>query len=279
MSIDTRGDITMFGDYNIDAGTFLFTFQNLINRVFSIERGSIISFTGSPYDANLNVRAVYKVRAALSGIPELSVFEEYNGRSIPVECIIHLKNNLYNPDIGFGIRLPDAEDDLKQRIFAAIDTTNDVVMTQQMVSLLLMKSFSFSGNTNLAGSVGASSIEMLTSQLSGMLSQLSKDIDIGLNYRTGDAMTNEALEVALSTHLFDDRVTIDGNFGITNSSSTQNTNNIVGDVTVDVKITRDGRFRVKAYNKSNNPFEASFYNADYKQGVGVYYRYEFDRFF
>ncbi len=278
MSIDTRGDITMFGDYNIDAGTFLFTFQNLINRVFSIERGSIISFTGSPYDANLNVRAVYKVRAALSGIPELSVFEEYNGRSIPVECIIHLKNNLYNPDIGFGIRLPDAEDDLKQRIFAAIDTTNDVVMTQQMVSLLLMKSFSFSGNTNLAGSVGASSIEMLTSQLSGMLSQLSKDIDIGLNYRTGDAMTNEALEVALSTHLFDDRVTIDGNFGITNSSSTQNTNNIVGDVTVDVKITRDGRFRVKAYNKSNNPFEASFYNADYKQGVGVYYRYEFDRF-
>lgn len=278
MSIDTRGDITMFGDYNIDAGTFLFTFQNLINRVFSIERGSIISFTGSPYDANLNVRAVYKARAALSGIPELSVFEEYAGRSIPVECIIQLKNNLYNPDIGFGIRLPDAEDELKQRIFAAIDTTNDVVMTQQMVSLLLMKSFSFSGNTNLAGSVGASSIEMLTSQLSGMLSQLSKDIDIGLNYRTGDAMTSEALEVALSTHLFDDRVTIDGNFGITNSNSTQNTNNIVGDVTVDVKITRDGRFRVKAYNKSNNPFEASFYNADYKQGVGVYYRYEFDRF-
>lgn len=278
MSIDTRGDITMFGDYNIDAGTFLFTFQNLINRVFSIERGSIISFTGSPYDADLNVKAVYKVRAALSGIPELSVFEEYAGRSIPVECIIHLKNNLYNPDIGFGIRLPDAEDDLKQRIYAAIDTTNDVVMTQQMVSLLLMKSFSFSGNANLAGSVGASSIEMLTSQLSGMLSQLSDDIDIGLNYRTGDAMTTEALEVALSTHLFDDRVTVEGNFGIANSGSTQNTNNIVGDVIVDVKITRDGRFRVKAYNKSNNPFEASLKNADYKQGIGVYYRYEFDRF-
>jgi hypothetical protein len=52
----------------------------------------------------------------------------------------------------------------------------------------------------------------------------------------------------------------------------------VGDVVVDVKITRDGRFRVKAYNKTNNPFEVTSYNANYKQGVGIYYRYEFDRF-
>ncbi len=102
--------------------------------------------------------------------------------------------------------------------------------------------------------------------------------DIGVNYRTGDALSSEALEVALSTHLFDDRVTIDGNLGVMSSGSTQNTNNIIGDVVIDVKITRDGRFRVKAYNKSNNPFEINSYNANYKQGVGIYYRYEFDRF-
>jgi hypothetical protein len=278
MGIDTRGDITTFGNYFIEDGTFLFTFENILNRLFSIERGSVISFNGSPYEADLNVRAVYKLRASLNGIPELASNPDYEGRNIPVDCIIHLKNNLYNPDIAFSIRLPDAEDELKNQIFAAIDTTNDVIMTQQMVSLLLMKSFSFTGNAGLAGSVGSSSIEMLTSQLSSMLSQLSKDVDIGLNYRTGDALTSEAIEVALSTHLFEDRVTIDGNFGLTSSSSTQNTNNLVGDVNVDVKITRDGRFRVKAYNKSNNPFEISSFGANYKQGVGIYYRYEFDKF-
>lgn len=278
MGIDTRGDITTFGDYNIESGTFLFTFENIINRLFLIEQGSVISFTGSPYDADLNVRAVYKLRASLGGIPELASNPEYAGRSVPVDCIIHLKNNLYNPDIAFSIRLPDAEENLRQLVYAAIDTTNDVVMTQQMVSLLLLKSFSFTGNTGLAGSVGSSSLEILTSQLSGMLSQISKDVDIGLNYRSGDALTSEAVEVALSTHLFDDRVTIDGNFGLINSGSTQNTSNIVGDVIIDVKITRDGRFRVKAYNKSNNPFEVTSYNANYKQGVGIYYRYEFDKF-
>ena len=278
MGVDTRGDVTAFGTYYIDDGTFLFTFENIINRLFSIERGSTISFNGSPYDADLNVSAVYKLRASVSGIAELASNQEYAGRNVPVDCIIHLKNNLYNPDIAFSIRIPDTEENLKQLIFAAIDTTNDALMTQQMVSLLLMKSFSFTGNAGLAGSVGSSTAEMLTSQLSGMLSQLSKDVDIGLNYRTGDALSSEALEVALSTHLFEDRVTIEGNFGLINTGTTQDASNLVGDVVVDVKITRDGRFRVKAYNKSNNPFERTSYNADYKQGVGIYYRYEFDKF-
>ncbi|MFH1120993.1 MAG: translocation/assembly module TamB domain-containing protein [Bacteroidota bacterium] len=279
MGIDTRGDFTMFGDYIMNSGTFLFTFRNIINRVFTIENGSIISFRGSPYDADIDLRAVYKLRASLKSIPELADMPEYAGKTIPVDCIISLENNLYNPDIGFSIRLPEADETLKQLVFSSIDTTNEASMTQQMVSLLVLKSFSFSGgNANLASTVGSSSIEMITNQLSNMLSQISKDVDIGLNYRTGDALSSEELELALSTHLFNDRVTIDGNVGMTTAGSTQNTNNLVGDVTVDVKITPDGRFRVKAFNKANNPFDISSSYATYRQGVGIYYKFEFDRF-
>ncbi|MHC1775564.1 MAG: translocation/assembly module TamB domain-containing protein [Lentimicrobium sp.] len=279
MGIDTRGDITMFGDYRMNQGTFLFSFKNILNRVFSIEPGSVISFRGSPYDADIALRAVYKLRASLKSIPEIADMPEYAGKTVPVNCIISLKNNLYNPDIAFSFQLPDADQVLRQHVYSSIDTTNEAIMAQQMVSLLLMKSFSFSaGNTNLAASVGSSSIEMLTNQLSNMLSQISKDVDIGLNYRTGSAMSSEEIELALSTHLFNDRVTVDGNLGVTTAGSTQNANNIVGDVTIDVKITPDGRFRVKAFNKANNPFDLSSTYATYKQGVGFYYRYEFDKF-
>ena len=279
MGIDTRGDITMFGDYRMNEGTFLFTFKNLLNRVFTIENGSVISFRGSPYEADIALRAVYKLRASLKSIPEIADMPEYAGKSVPVNCVISLKNNLYNPDISFSFQLPEADQVLRQHIYAAIDTTNEAVMTQQMVSLLLMKSFGFStGNTNLASSVSSSSLEVLTNQLSNMLSQISKDVDIGLNYRAGDALSSEELELALSTHFFNDRVTIDGNLGVTTAGTTENTNNLVGDITVDVKITPDGRFRVKAFNKANNPFDISASYATYKQGIGVYYRYEFDRF-
>lgn len=278
MGIDSQGDITMFGDYIMNEGTFLFTFKNILNRVFSIDKGSKISFNGSPYEADIDLKAVYKVRASLKSIPEIADMPEYAGKTIPVDCIISLKNNLYNPDIAFNIRLPEADQTLKQIVYTSIDTTNEAIMTQQMVSLLVTKSFSFSsGNTSLANTVSSSSIEMLTNQLSNLLSQISKDVDIGLNYRTGTELSSEELEVALSTHLFNDRVTIDGNVGMMTSASAQNVNNIVGDVTIDVKITPDGRFRVKVFNKSYSPFDNNAAYATYKQGVGVYYRYEFDK--
>lgn len=279
MGIDTRGDITMFGDYIMNEGTFLFSFKNILNRVFSIERGSVISFRGSPYEADIALRAVYKLRASLKSIPEIADIPQYAGKTVPVNCIISLKNNLYNPDISFSFQLPEADQDLRQLVYSSIDTTNDAIMAQQMVSLLLMKSFSFSaGNTNLAASVGSSSFEMLANQLSSMLSQIAKGVDIGVNYRTGDALSSEEIELALSTHLFNDRVTVDGNLGMTTTGSTQNANNLVGDVIIDVKITPDGRFRIKAFNKANNPYDLSSTYATYKQGVGVYYRYEFDKF-
>jgi hypothetical protein len=279
MGIDTRGDITMFGDYVMNEGTFLFSFKNILNRVFSIETGSVISFRGSPYEADIALRAVYKLRASLKSIPEIADIPQYAGKTVPVNCIISLKNNLYNPDITFSFQLPEADQDLRQLVYSSIDTTNDAIMAQQMVSLLLMKSFSFSaGNTNLAASVGSSSFEVLANQLSSMLSQIAKGVDIGVNYRTGDALSSEEIELALSTHLFNDRVTVDGNLGMTTSGSTQNTNNLVGDVIIDVKITPDGRFRIKAFNKANNPYGLSSTYAAYKQGVGVYYRYEFDKF-
>lgn len=271
MGVNKQSELSIYGDYRMNEGSFLFTLGNIINRVFSIENGSTISFNGSPYDADINLSAVYRTKASLRGLPE------YSGVSVPVDCIIRLKDNLYNPDISFSIRLPEVNNELSQVIFAAIDTSNQVIMTQQIVSLLVLKTFAFSSSPTLATSVSSSSIEVLTDQLSNMLSQIIKDVDIGVKYRTGDLPTDEEVEVALSTSFFNDRVTVDGNVGMYTSGSAQNANEIVGDVMIDVKITPDGRFRVKAFNRSNQ-FDIRNEQEDYTQGIGVYYRYEFDKF-
>ncbi len=271
VGVNRQSELSIYGDYRMNQGSFLFTLGNIINRVFSIENGSTISFNGSPYEADINLSAVYRTKASLRGLPE------YTGVSVPVDCIIRLKNNLYNPDISFAIRLPEVTNDLSQVIFAAIDTSNQVIMTQQIVSLLVLKTFAFSSSPTLATSVSSSSIEVLTDQLSNMLSQIIKDVDIGVKYRTGDLPTDEEVEVALSTSFFNDLVTVDGNVGMYTSGSAQNANEIVGDVMIDVKITPDGRFRVKAFNRSNQ-FDIRNEQEDYTQGIGVYYRYEFDKF-
>jgi hypothetical protein len=76
--------------------------------------------------------------------------------------------------------------------------------------------------------------------------------------------------------LLDDRLIIDGNIDVSGSnSSSQKTSSIVGDINIEYKLTPDGRFRVKAFNRSN---DLSLFNdyAPYTQGVGVFYRKDFN---
>jgi hypothetical protein len=275
MFYNTAGDFTMYGDYLTNEGTFLLTLQKMINRSFSLLPGGIIRWSGDPYNADINIQAVYRTRVTLNSLPNI----DQEGR-FPVDCIITLKNSLMNPEISFGIRLPNVDEEIQRQVFSAIDTTNEVVMNRQMISLLVLNSFNFSTDqTNLASTLESSSFELLSNQLNSWLSQISKDFDIGVNYRPGDQLSSEELELALSTQLFDDRVSIDGNLGMMgeHQQSQQNASNIIGDINVEVKITRDGRFRIRAFNKYND-MEITRRDAPYTQGVGAFYRREFDRF-
>ncbi len=202
-------------------------------------------------------------------------------RRVNVDCYLSLKEQLFDPLIDFSFKLPNVDKSTEQLTYAMIDTTNDAVMNQQLIYLLVLGSFSYE-QFNTA-SIGASSFNLISNQLSNWLSQISKDFDIGINYRPGDDLSREELEVALSTQFFDNRVTIDGNVGVIGLENTNaNPSDIVGDVNIEVKITDDGRFRIKAFNRSNvstienvNKYDNLAPNT---QGVGIFYRKEFDSF-
>jgi hypothetical protein len=277
MYYNTVGDFTMFGDYVTNQGTFLFTLQNMINRNFNLLPGGTIRWSGDPYDADINMQAVYRTRVTLNSLPNIS--EDYRNTRFPVDCILTLENSLMNPGISFGIRMPNVDEEVQRQVFSAIDTTNEVIMSRQMISLLVLNSFNFSPDQGtLASTLEASTFELLSNQLNSWLSQISKDFDIGVNYRPGDQLSSEELELALSTQLFDDRVVIDGNLGMLGEHHAhQNASNIIGDINVEIKITRDGRFRVRAFNKYNHLDFSKRETAPYTQGVGAFYRREFDK--
>jgi len=270
MTIDPSGNFTMDGDYVINRGSFFLTLQSILNRNFEIRRGSKISWSGDPYNAKINLKAVYKVKTKLGQFGP----EQDSATRVPVDCVIALSNRLLNPEIKFTIEFPDLKDDTRQFIYARLDTNDQAMMSQQMISLLILNSFTDPSGSS--GTVGFNTFSLLTNQLNNWLSGISNDFDIGINYRPGDELTAQEVEVALSTQLFDDRVLVDGNVGMRDSDEAQKTNEIVGEVTVEVKITPDGRFRAKAFNKSNNDYLYKSY-APYTQGVGVFYTQEFNR--
>jgi hypothetical protein len=279
VEIDKQGAFTMFGDYTIQEGEYLFTLQNLINKRFRIEQGGTIRWSGDPYDADLDVKALYRLRTSLFDLAaNQSDTSDIYRRRVPVETVLHLTDKLMNPTINFDIQLPGTDESTREMIERII--TTDQEMNRQVFSLLILNRFvppEDGFNSALSYGMGSTSTELLSNQLSNWLSQISNDFDIGVNYRPGDEISSQELELALSTQLFDDRVIIDGNLGVAGNhpAQTQRTSNIIGDVNVEVKITPEGKFRIKAFNRSNT-FDILNTNAPYTQGVGVFYRKEFD---
>lgn len=279
MIYDKLDNFYIYGNYEVEKGDYLFTLQNVIGKKFKLEEGGSISWDGDPYGANVDLNAVYKLKTSVYDLL-LDTYQGDNSRRIPVECKINLSKKLLNPAIKFDILFPTADERTKDELQQFISTQDDI--NRQMLSLLVMGQFftpdylrgrqNFESNTG--DIVGATTSEMLSNQLSNWLSQISNNFDIGFNYRPGDQVNINQMEVALSTQILNDRVTINGNIGNNSSLLTNTTNPFVGELEVFVKLDKTGRLQLKAYNRAND--DLIYDAAPYKQGLGLSYRKSFD---
>ena len=283
MVYDAQDNFTMFGGYTIDKGDYLFTLQNVIGKKFKLEQGGTITWNGDPYEAIVDLNAVYNLKASIKNLLA-DTYKNENTSRIPVLCKINLSHKLLNPILKFDILFPTADERTKDELQQFISTQDDI--NRQMLTLLLIGQFYtpeyIRGRTdnqaNTTALVGATTSEMLSSQLSNWLSQISTNFDVGFNYRPGDQVNTNQMELALSTQIFNDRVTINGNIG--NNSSLQttspNSNSVVGEIEVFIKLIKSGKLELKVYNRANT--DMTYDTAPYKQGVGFSYRESFNSF-
>ncbi|MCX6312529.1 MAG: translocation/assembly module TamB domain-containing protein [Bacteroidetes bacterium] len=191
-----------------------------------------------------------------------------------------------NPDVSFDINLPTADQNIQETVKSYTQT--DLEKNRQVLSLMVLNSFMTptelrDGNTSSSNLAGGTSATLLSNFVSGTmnnwLSQISTDFNMGVKYRPNDDLTTQELKVYLGTQLMNNRITIDGNVGKVNANqatSTTGTNGQwVGDVNVEYKVTDDGKVRLRAFNRSNDNTIATT-NSAYTQGVGVFYREEFE---
>jgi hypothetical protein len=276
LGLPANSNMNLIGDYVINSGSLTLNIQNVLKRNFSLEPGSSISWTGDPVNGTINATGVYQTKAALSSLG-LADSTSTGASNVKVDCLVHLRNKLLNPDITFGIRLPNASEDLNQAVFYVVDTTNQAEMLVQSIYLMVFNSFNYGGNSS-------GYYNIITNQLNDIISQLTDDIDINVNYKPGGEMSNEEMTVALRKQLFDDRLTIETNFGVVRptNSYASNSTNIVGDFNLDYKITKDGRLSGQVFNRSNYNtiyYQYTYYKmAPYTQGIGLSYSKSFDTF-
>ena len=283
MEINTLGNFNMYGRYTITEGEYQFTLQKVINKKFEVRPGGTIRWYGSPYGADINLTAVYKTRAPLYDVLAEKL-ESYKNR-VPVECEMKMTGDLMSPDIDFDINLPGLNDALASQIKSQISTEEE--MNRQVFALLVLNRFlptansgdGVRGTSTGTGLGNTATSDLITNQISSWLSQISQDFDVGFVYRMGDRISNEELAVALSTQLFNERLSVSGNFGVSNGNQiNQNPNSLIGDVSIEYSLTKDGRLKLKAFNESNDYDLLNANQAANRQGVGVFYQENFDNF-
>ena len=272
MSTATAEDFKMFGDYTIKGGRFQLKLMELVSRTFTLKSGGTLSWSGDPTDGRINATGSYSVRASLSSLG-IQVDSTSSNSNVNVECLIHMNVALLNPTFTFGMRLPNASEDITQTVFSLVDTTNQAVMAQQALSLLVLNSFQYIGN-------GVGDMSIFNILGGGMQMNITDNINLGLNYHAGDANSYDEYQVALRTQLFQNRLTIETNVGMMTSYDAANASSIVGEFDMYYKLTNDGRLQGHFYNHSNynsNFNSASFdRRAPYTQGLGLSYGRSFN---
>ncbi len=272
LSIDPAIDkFDLYGDYAIDQGDYFFTMLNIISKKFIIEQGSNISFNGDIRKSTLDIMAMYKTKAALNTLTE-DTSSVGNVRRA-VDCRIHIAGNLFSPILGYKVDVQNLDPSTRAKVEAAMNTEEK--MTRQFISLLAFGSFMPEEQSGISSiNLSASASELLSNQLSNMLTQLNIPFDVGFVYNTSATTGATAFDVAVSTQLFNDRVSVNGAFG----NNTRNySSNFTGDLDIELKFDKQGRFRGKAFTHSADQFTDQLDNSQ-RSGVGFIYQEDFNSF-
>lgn len=271
-----RSDLRMYGNYTIVNGVYNFSLQKVIHKTFKIREGSSVSFHGDPFDASLDIDAIYNLTANLTDLDE-SLMTESSRTNVPVNCVLKLDGVIRSPAISFDVELPNSSQEIERQVKSIINTED--MMTRQIVYLLVLNKFytpeyaNISGGTSNFAAVASST---LSSQLSNILSSITDKVQIGTNIRTNNTTFSDTeVELMLSSQLLNNRLLFNGNFGYKDSH--QLSPSFVGEFDLEYKLNKSGEIRLKAYNHYNDLHRYYDKSVPTTQGVGIMFKKDFIR--
>ena len=272
-SIPAQSLLTLNGDYTFTQGNFHFSAMGLVSRDFAILDGSTVRLNGDIWDTDLNVDGMYTTKTSLASL----ISDETATTRRTVECHLNLSEKLSNPLLSFKIEVPDLNPATKAMVESALNTEDK--MQKQFLALLVTGNFLPEDDTGIT-TTGTSTLfsnvtGIMASQINTIFQKLDIPVDVGLNYRTNET-GNDLFDVALSTQLFNNRVIVNGNIG-NKQQYGMSTNEVAGDVDVEIKVNNSGSLRLNLFSHSADQF-TSYLDNSQRSGAGVTYQREFDTF-
>jgi len=294
------GKFLMTGSYQIEDGFYELNY-NFIKRKFKIQEGSVIQLTGDPLQADVNITAAYTADASAYDLMEKNVSQEelvFYKQRMPFDVILKISGKPLSPIISYDIVL--SEDNAKnvdknvadniQRQLAVL--RNDVSeMSKQVFGMLILGRFIAddpikSGNpVSMEYYARQTASRFLSQQLNNLADKYVSGLDLSLDvasqedYSTGQRMNRTDVNLKASKSLFNDRltVTIGNDFQVEGRQLPGQENNLIpGNISLDYKLTKDGKYNVRGYRKNELLNVIDGYVVE--TGVGFMLKYEYNRF-
>ncbi len=277
-----KGSFDIYGNYIVDHGVYKLTVQNVIKRDFAFQKGGTIAFGGNPYNADVNLKAMYVLNSV--SLSDLNIGKSFTSNNVRVNCLMNITGTPYAPKVDFDIDLPSLGQDAKQMVYSVINVEEE--MNQQALYLLAVGRFYTQGNNNAAmestSQYSQTSLAM-QSILSGTISQQLNNVlnsvmgssnwNIGANISTGVEGFNDAeYEGLLSGRMLNNRLLFNGQFGYRDNANA--TTGFIGDFDLRYLLFPNGNLSVNVYNKTNDRYFTR--NTLTTQGIGIIMKKDFN---
>jgi len=300
-NIYPNGRTTLSGRYEMSGGHYEMSLYNLVNRRFEIVKGSSITWAGDPMDANLDVRARYRVETSASSLMSAqtsgagtSVRNRFR-QELPFLVYLNVDGELMEPVLSFGLDMPEEEQGaIGGQVYGMIQQVNqqEQELNKQVFSLLVLNRFyPGSGSDGSAGGTMNIARDNLNNALSDQLNLLSNNLlgdsgfqlDFGLESYTdyqGEAPQDRTqLDITAKKTFMDERLVVRVGSEVDIQGSNQDpeaTNPLIGNVSIEYLITESGVWRLRGFRR--NSFENVIEGQVIISGLALIYTREFNEF-
>lgn len=274
IGLDNYNQLSMEGIFTVDRGSYNFA-MGPYKQNFTLVKGGTVQWTGSPYDASIDLGTYYKTNANLDVLVSETLGNTGN-RNDEVFCYLDLKGDLLKPDITFDIKAPQASE-LGRATLARVRSDQDE-LNKQFFSLLVLKQFRplYGGGSGAGG--GSLGLDLVSTQINSVINKFNTGANIGVALDRDEFTGENSVEVGFSKEFLNDKLIVSTSFGVENNTRTddESANNLIGDVKVEYIINEPRTLRVNVYNESNDYSVIQDNNqGQFTQGVGLHYQEDF----
>jgi len=258
MNVDTQGNFSLAGNYDIVEGKYNFSLYNVVKKQFIVQPGGRITWYGDPYTGIMNLKASYEENVSLQPLLNANSTEQENSqmrRRFPVKVLMDLQGELLSPTFKFGFDFSSfpSSGDVQTTISAFQNrvAADEQEMNRQVFSVIVAQSFSpegqFSGGSTLSSSLG----NLLSSQINRFMGQLDKNLEVSIDLATMDQNALENFQISVARTFLDGRLRVSRDGGFTDNRGSASAASIIGDWQAEYLITEDGVYRLRIFNRNN----------------------------